>query len=152
MKPAHALALAAALALVARPAAAQARPAADSAAVASTVARFHAALAAADSAGALALLAPDVEVLESGERETRAEYRAHHLAADVEFARAVPSERGPTRMRVRGDVAWTSATSVTRGIFRGRAVNTAGAESMVLVRTPAGWRITAIHWSSHRRE
>jgi len=152
MKPAYVLALGAALALIARPAPAQTRAALDSAAVAATVSRFHAALAAADSAGVLALLAPDVEVLESGDRETRAEYRAHHLAADVEFARAVRSQRGPTRVRVRGDVAWTSATSITRGTFRGRAVDSAGAESMVLVRTPAGWRIAAIHWSSHRRE
>jgi ketosteroid isomerase-like protein len=119
--------------------------------VASTIHRFHAALAAGDSAGAMALLAPDVEVLESGERETRAEYRAHHLAADIEFARAVRSERGPVRVRVRGDVAWATTTSTTRGHFRGRAINSAGAELMVLVRTPAGWRITAIHWSSHRR-
>ncbi|HSU15135.1 nuclear transport factor 2 family protein [Longimicrobium sp.] len=146
------LALAAAFAAIPHPTAAQHRTSADSAAVANTVARFHAALATADSAGALALLAPDVEVLESGDRETRAEYRAHHLAADIEFARAVRSERGPTRVRVRGDVAWASATSVTRGRFRGRDVNSAGAELMVLIRTPAGWRIAAIHWSSHRRE
>jgi ketosteroid isomerase-like protein len=124
---------------------------ADSAAVANTIQRFHAALAAGDSAGAMALLAPDVEVLESGDRETRAEYRAHHLAADIEFARAVRSQRGPVRVRVRGEVAWATTTSVTRGEFRGRAVDSAGAELMVLVRTPAGWRITAIHWSSHRR-
>jgi ketosteroid isomerase-like protein len=124
---------------------------ADSAAVAAAVNRFHAALAAGDSAAALALLAPDVEVLESGDRETRAEYRAHHLAADIEFARTVRSERGPVRVRVRGDVAWATTMSTTRGTFRGRAIDSAGAELMVLVRTGSGWRIAAIHWSSHRR-
>ncbi|HEX6748823.1 MAG TPA: DUF4440 domain-containing protein [Longimicrobium sp.] len=144
--------VAAALASIPTLAAAQpARARADSAAVAGTVGRFHAALAAGDSAAALALLTPDVEVLESGDRETRAEYRAHHLAADIEFARAVRSERGPVRVRVRGDVAWATAMSTTQGQFRGREVNSAGAELMVLVRTPAGWRIAAIHWSSHRR-
>ena len=66
---------------------------ADSAAVAATVQRFHAALAAADSAGAMALLAPEVVILESGDSESRAEYRAHHLAADIEFARAVHGEQ-----------------------------------------------------------
>jgi ketosteroid isomerase-like protein len=146
------LALAAALAAVPVSVSAQSRSAEpDSAAVAAAVNRFHAALAAGDSAAALALLAPDAEVLESGDRETRAEYRAHHLPADIEFARAVRSERGPVRVRVRGDVAWASTTSVTRGRFRGREVDSAGAELMVLVRTPAGWRIAAIHWSSHRR-
>ena len=128
-----------------------ARAGADSAAVAETVQRFHRALAAADSAGALALLAPDVLVQESGGQETRAEYRSHHLAADIEFARAVRSQQGPIRVRVRGDVAWATSTSTTQGEFRGRAVNSAGAELMVLTREPAGWRIAAIHWSSHTR-
>ena len=65
----------------------------DSTAILATVTAFHAALAAGDSAAALALLAPDAVVLESGEVETRAEYAAHHLAADIEFSRAVPSQR-----------------------------------------------------------
>jgi ketosteroid isomerase-like protein len=130
---------------------AHARSVADSAAVAATVHRFHTALAAADSAAAMALLAPEVVILESGDSETRAEYRAHHLAADIEFARAVRSVPGPLRVRVSGDAAWATSTSVSQGEFRGRAINASGAELMVLTRTPAGWRIAAIHWSSHTR-
>ncbi|HYH82405.1 MAG TPA: nuclear transport factor 2 family protein [Longimicrobium sp.] len=124
---------------------------ADSANVAATVERYHQALAAADSAGALALLTGDVEILESGGVETRQEYRSHHLAADIEFARAVPSKRGPLRVHVMGDVAWATSTSTSEGQFRGRAINSAGAELMVLARTPQGWRIAAIHWSSRTR-
>ena len=124
---------------------------ADSAEVAATVERFHRALASADSAAALALLTPDVEILESGGVEDRAEYRSHHLGADIEFARGVPSRRTPTKVRVHGDVAWATSTSTAEGTFRGRAVNSAGAELMVLVRTPQGWRIAAIHWSSRTR-
>lgn len=124
---------------------------ADSAAVAAAVHRYHAALAAGDSAAALALLAPDAVILESGGVESRAEYRSHHLPADIEFARAVRSEQGPIRVRVQGDVAWASSTSTTQGEFRGRAINSAGAELMVLTRTPQGWRIAAIHWSSRTR-
>lgn len=123
----------------------------DSAAVAAAVHRYHAALAAGDSAAALALLAPDAVILESGGVESRAEYRSHHLSADIEFARAVRSEQGPVRVRVKGDVAWASSTSTSQGQFRGRAINSAGAELMVLVRTPQGWRIAAIHWSSRTR-
>lgn len=123
----------------------------DSAAVAGTVARYHAALATGDSAAALALLAPDALIHESGGIETIAEYRAHHLQADIEFARAVRESRTITRVTVRGDVAWSSGTSTSEGQFRGRAVNSAGTELMVLVRTPDGWRIAAIHWSSRRR-
>ena len=123
----------------------------DSAEVAATVARFHQALETGDSAAVLALLAPDAVILESGGVEDVAEYRGHHLPADIEFARAVQSTRTPVQVRVQGDVAWASATSVAQGQFRGRAVNAAGAELIVLARTPDGWRITAIHWSSRTR-
>ncbi len=125
--------------------------ASDSAEVAAVVDRYHRALAAADSATALSLLAPDAMILESGGLETRAEYRGHHLPGDIEFARAVRSERGPVRVTVRGDVAWAVSTSTTQGEFRGRQINSAGAELMVLTRTPEGWRISAIHWSSRNR-
>jgi ketosteroid isomerase-like protein len=124
---------------------------ADSAAVAQTVERFHRALAAADGGAALALLAEDVVVQESGDEESRAQYRAHHLAADIEFARAVRSQRGAIRVRVRGDVAWATSTTTTQGEFRGRTIDSAGAEMMVLTRARGGWRIAAIHWSSHTR-
>jgi ketosteroid isomerase-like protein len=123
----------------------------DSAAVVETVERFHAALAAGDSTGALALLGPDVVILESGGAETRDEYRSHHLAADIAFAQAVKSERGPMRAVVRGDAAWVTSTSTTTGEYRGRHVHSTGTELVVLSRTPEGWRISAIHWSSRAR-
>ena len=120
----------------------------DSAAVAEVVHRYHAALASGDSIAALSLLADHAVILESGGVETRSEYRAHHLQSDIGFASAVASDRGPLRVVVRGDVAWTMSTSTTRGRYRDRDINSAGAELMVLTRTPEGWRISAIHWSS----
>jgi uncharacterized protein (TIGR02246 family) len=123
----------------------------DSAEVAAVVARFHQALETGDSAAVLTLLAPDAVILESGGVEDVAEYRGHHLPADIEFARAIQGTRTPVQVRVRGDVAWAAATSVAQGQFRGRAINSAGAELMVLARAPGGWRITAIHWSSRTR-
>ncbi|MGQ0815009.1 MAG: YybH family protein [Gemmatimonadota bacterium] len=123
----------------------------DSAAVAQVVSRFHEALVAGDSATALSLLAADVTVLEAGGVETREEYRAHHLPGDIAFARAVHSERGPLHVYTRGDVAWTVATSATHGTYRERPIDSTGAELMVLTRTPAGWRVSAIHWSSRQR-
>jgi ketosteroid isomerase-like protein len=122
----------------------------DSAAILTTVTAFHAALAAGDSAAALALLAPDAVVLESGEMESRDEYAAHHLAVDIEFSRAVPSQRVATLVRHEGAVAWVATTTTARGTFRDRAVASQGAELMVLSRTGAGWRIRAVHWSSRR--
>ncbi len=140
-------------ATLARPASAQdpSAAAADSAAAAEAVARYHAALEAGDSTAALALLAPDAVVLESGGMETRAEYRSHHLPGDIAFARAVRAERSPAQVTVRGDVAWVVSTSTTTGEYRGRTIDSKGAELMVLVRTADGWRIAAIHWSSRAR-
>ena len=123
----------------------------DSADAVATIAKFHAALAAGDSTGALAVLAPDALIVESGGVETRAEYRAHHLPADIDFARVVPSTRTVTRVTVQGDVAWVTSTSVTQGQANGRQINSAGAELVVLRRSGSGWQISAIHWSSRTR-
>lgn len=123
----------------------------DSAAVVATVDAYHHALSSGDSAAALALLAADAVILESGGVETRAEYRGHHLPGDIEFARAVPSVRTSARVVVQGDIAWAWSTSTTQGEFRSRAINSQGAELMVLSRDPSGWKIRAIHWSSRNR-
>lgn len=120
----------------------------DAAAVTHVIERFRAAMIAGDTATIMGLLDADAVILESGSIETRAEYQAHHLASDIGHAKATKSTRGPLRVTVLGDVAWAASTSTTTGETRGRPVNSAGAELMVLTRTPAGWRIAAIHWSS----
>lgn len=123
----------------------------DSSEVARAVAAYHAAEAAGDSAAMLALLDEDAVILESGGIESRVEFRSHHLAADIAFVRSVQIVRSPIRVRTRGDAAWATSTSTAQGNVNGRAVNSTGAELMVLARTPAGWKITAIHWSSRAR-
>lgn len=138
-------------ALLTAPGMAAQTTAADSAAVTQIVRQFHAALAAGDSLGALGVLADDAVVLEAGGVESRGEYRSHHLAADIEYARAVPSTLGSISVRREGTTAWAISTTTTVGTFQGRAVNSAGAELMVLSLTSSGWRIRAIHWSSRRR-
>lgn len=124
----------------------------DSTAIAGAAAAFHAALAAGDSTGALALLADDAVVLEGGELETRAQYAAHHLAADIAFTRALGGERTVTGLRQDGDMAWLWAASSCKGTWEDQEVDSVGAELMVLARGADGaWRIGAIHWSSRRR-
>jgi ketosteroid isomerase-like protein len=123
----------------------------DSADVAALVYRFHAALEQADSVTAISLLTADAEILESGSVETVADYRSHHLPADIALAKAIKSTRAPLRIVVQGDLATSTSTSVTKGTFRDRAVDSAGAELMVARRTAQGWRISAIHWSARRR-
>jgi len=123
----------------------------DSASAVATVERFHAALALGDTAAVLALLAPDVVILESGGMETLQDYRAHHLSGDVAFVKAVPSVRSPLRAAVQGDASWVTGTSTTKGTFNGRAIDSSGAELMVLTVSGAAWKIRAIHWSSRAR-
>lgn len=123
----------------------------DSTDIVAAVNRFHAALVAGDSAAVDRLLSPQVVILESGGVETRTQYLGGHLKGDMAYAQAVPSERGSVAVMIKGDVAWASSTSTTKGEYRGRAINSVGAELMVLVRTAAGWQIAAIHWSSRSR-
>jgi ketosteroid isomerase-like protein len=123
----------------------------DSSAVVAAVDAYHTALSAGDSVTVAALLTEDATILESGGVETRAQYLGGHLRGDIAFAAAVPRERGAITVRVRGDVAWATSTSVTQGTYREREINSASAELMVLERTATGWKIAAIHWSSRAR-
>lgn len=109
---------------------------------------FHAALAAGDSTAALSFLHPELVVFESGHAETLDEYRSGHLAADMEFARSVEFET------TRGDVLvhpWTALwlrSYTAKGSFRGKPVDGAGVETIVLAPTDDGWKILHVHWSS----
>ena len=127
------------------------RSQADSVAVANVVKDFHNALSKGDSARALMLLADDAVILESGYVERRSEYRSHHLPEDIKFAIAVASKRGPLQVTIRGQTAWTGGTSISKGRFGGKPIDAIGAESMLLTKESAGWRIRSIHWSSHKR-
>lgn len=120
----------------------------DSSDVAATVSAFHRALQEGDSVAALALLAPDVIIQESGGVETRSEYAGHHLAGDMRFAKALPGVRSAQRIVVVGDVAWSTSSSTTKGTYRERQINSLGAEMMILAKVGGTWQIRAIHWSS----
>ncbi len=136
-----ALIAAAAAVLAAKPTAAQ-NPEA-------VVAAFHDALASGDSSEALALLAPDVLIYESGAVETsRDEYRSHHLPADIAFASSTAREVIAQSGGQSADIAWLTTTTTTTGTFRGREIDVRGTETMLLRQTAEGWRITHIHWSS----
>ncbi len=112
------------------------------------VAAYYAALAAGDRTAAAGLLAPDAIVVEAGEVETREQYLASHLAADIAFAKDFALARAAPRVVVEGDAAWVAGTSVSEGERGGKRLRVLGAELIVLTRRSAGWRIRAIHWSS----
>jgi ketosteroid isomerase-like protein len=125
-------------------------PQQDTALVISVVEQFHKAIANSDAKAAMDLLAPDAVILESGSAETRDEYEKHHLAEDIAFSRAVSSKRSTMAVQIEGNVAWITSTSRATGTFKDQAVNSVGTELIVLTNSAAGWRIRAIHWSSHQ--
>ena len=127
-----------------------AKQSSDAHEVAASVERFHAALANGDAKTALNLLASDAVILESGYAESRTEYEHEHLPEDIKFAQAVRSARSDVHVEINGDTAWLTSHNKSEGTFEGKPVNSSGVELAVLTRTPDGWRIRAIHWSSHK--
>jgi ketosteroid isomerase-like protein len=116
---------------------------------AATVDAFHAALAKGDTRAAAALLADNVLVFESGSAErSKAEYAAHHLAADAAFSKGVRSVILRRANDSSADSAWIATEGRTTGTYKGRAINQLTSETMVLRQTKDGWRIVHIHWSS----
>lgn len=114
-----------------------------------TVAAFHAALATANKPAALALLAENVLIFESGSVErSRAEYARHHLDADAAFSTAVQRTLVSRTQGEKADAAWVTSVETVHGSYRGRAVNNRSLETMLLRRIDGSRRITHIHWSS----
>jgi ketosteroid isomerase-like protein len=110
---------------------------------------FHEALGRNDTKMAAALLADDALIFESGGVErSKTEYAAHHLSADAEFARAVTSAITRRVARTEGSLAWVATEGRTTGRFRGKTINLATTETMVLRRVGKTWLIVHVHWSS----
>jgi ketosteroid isomerase-like protein len=119
--------------------------------VTAVVESFYGAMKKGDTAAAMSLIAPDAVFLESGKLETRAEYEANHLPADIQFETQVSGKRGPVRVTFEGNTAWVIATTEYVGTFDGRPVDFVSAQLMVLTRDSGPWRIRTIHWSAMRR-
>ncbi|MGH7445926.1 MAG: YybH family protein [Longimicrobiales bacterium] len=109
---------------------------------------YDRALASGDSLTALSLLHPDVVIYEGGHAETREEYRSGHLRSDIAFASAVKLTTTVDHILVSGDAALYTSEYTASGRFRNRDIDSHGTETMVLLRTPDGWKIRHIHWSS----
>lgn len=119
--------------------------------ITAVVESFYAAMKAGDKAAAMRVIAPDAVFLESGQLETRAEYEANHLPADISFESQVAGKRGPLQVTVHGDTAWVIATTEFQGTFDGSPVDFVSLQLAVLSRDDGEWRIRTIHWSSRRR-
>ena len=80
--------------------------------VTALVEAFHGGITASDTAAVMRLIAPDAVFVESGKIETRAEYEANHLPADIEFESTVKAKRGPLRVPFDSrDTAWGISTA-----------------------------------------
>ncbi|GAB3414322.1 nuclear transport factor 2 family protein [Massilia agilis] len=118
---------------------------------AETVAGFHEALKRGDMAQASALLAPAVDIYESGYVErSRAEYAAHHLPADMAFAKTTTMRILQQHEQASGDLAVVRRETETTGSHQGRPVHLFGTETVLLERDGDGWLITHVHWSSRK--
>ena len=125
-------------------------PAAKSAAT--TVDAFHAALRTGRTDAAVALLADDALIFEGGGVEHgKAEYAAEHLNADAEFSKSVASLVTRRAGDSNGDWAWVASEGRTTGTYKGKAIDQATTETMLLRRDGSAWKIVHIHWSSGRR-
>lgn len=105
--------------------------------------RFLIALAQGNREVALEVLDERVTIFENGRAElSREEYAREHLAKDSEFLQSTKHSHLGHEVMDFGD----------HGVFltRYRQSDVLGATTMVLKRTPEGWRIVHIHWSSVR--
>lgn len=121
----------------------------EAGAAAKVVDAFHAALKAGQPDKAAALMAEDALVYEAGGAErSKADYARGHLAADAKFegsAATTPEQRSGAAS---GGLAWIATEGRVSAPSGDKTVTRLTTETMVLRRTPAGWRIVHVHWSS----
>lgn len=116
---------------------------------AETVDAFFAALKAGDFAKTESLLDPNVRIFESGGAERSAqEYASHHMKGDAAFLKTAIQAVSQRTGDAAGDLAWVASEQRITGESKGKPVDILSTETMVLRKTPAGWRIVHIHWSS----
>lgn len=109
---------------------------------------FHEALAHGDRDTALMLLTRDVRIVEGGHVESRGEYAAGHLAADMAFLSTLTRQvQSRDVSRRDGTVRIVTLTRLT-GRRDGKPVDVLSEESAVLELHDGNWRIAHLHWST----
>jgi len=114
-----------------------------------TIDAFHAALKRGDADAAASLLTENAMIFEQGGAEaSKAEYVSGHLPGDIAYSAATKDEVISRRSELAGSLAVVMSQGRTLGEYNGKPVDRRTAETMVLKRTRAGWRILHVHWSS----
>lgn len=95
------------------------------------------------------LLDPKVLILESGSSErSRDEYLREHAIADAAFMQTAHQQLRYRQARVEGPIAWVATESAIQTTKGKKPLLLLSTETMVLRKTPDGWKIVHIHWSS----
>lgn len=112
---------------------------------------FHTALTNGDKTAAVALLAPEVLIFESGYVErSRAEYASHHLDGDIAFSKTANRKVLAQGERTDGKTAIVWQETETKGTSKGKEIHVMGTETAVLEKTGDKWSIVHVHWSSRK--
>lgn len=110
---------------------------------------FSAAIKAVKIDEAARLLDPKVLILESGSSErSRDEYLREHAIADAAFMQTAQQQLRYRQAQVEGRIVWVGTESVLQTVKDNKPVTILSTETMVLKKTPQGWKIVHIHWSS----
>ncbi len=113
------------------------------------VEQFHGGLRRGDVAAVTDTLGAKAVIFESGYAETRADYIAHHLQADIEFAQATQRQVNSSTTRCAQDLCVLMQETTTIGKYKGKRVHSIGVETTVLRHETDVWNILHVHWSSH---
>ena len=127
-----------------------AQGAADEKGATEFVEKFHAALKSGDSKSVLSALADDAIIFESGYAESKSEYAASHLAADITFAATTKRIAKKTTTNCVKSMCVVMQQSETSGTYKGKPVKSIGVETSVLLGEVGAWKISHLHWSSHK--
>jgi ketosteroid isomerase-like protein len=111
---------------------------------------FRSALRAGDRAVLSYWLTDDLLVYEGGGAErSRDEFLALHAGADAAFLKASKVDLLKRVSGSSGDSAWVNSEYRIRGqSSKGRPIDVLSTETILLRKTPQGWRVQHVHWSS----
>ena len=115
-----------------------------------TAKAFAAALKGGDRAAVLDLLSARARIREGGHTQTRAEYAAEHLAADIAFLRTAQITPISFGSKAIGDGAQVHSESEIRAISsKGKPIALRSREMLSLKREGADWKIVDVQWESN---
>jgi len=112
--------------------------------------RWRSLLSVLSAAGRAVCARPAPRDYQGGEVEGfRAEYQAHHPASDIAFLKTAKVDLVQRSGNESGDTAWVNSdTGILGKSSKGRDIDVLSIETVLLRKTPEGWQIKHLRWSS----